>query len=112
MSRRHDVPGNPEAGRVDVLLFDATCFVAARRHVGAGALMRRLGIGRLRAGDLLQALVAKGVLYPWPWRGVYRCAPGAWPWLMVAVRDPWAPCRPAGPDGLAGYRPYPARGVA
>lgn len=111
MIRRHDVPGNPEAGRVDVLLYDATLFVAARRHVGAGALMRRLGIGRLRAGDLLQALVAKGVLYPMPWRGVYRSAQGAWPWLMVAVRDPYAPLRPAGPDGLAGYRPRAGGGV-
>lgn len=92
---------NPDAGRVDPLFWPLVRFVAARPSIGVVGLMRRFKIGRQRACDMLIAVTERGVLYRGHWRGVYRTHHDAWPWLLVAENDAYAP---GSPGGLRGYR--------
>lgn len=63
----------------DPLIEDVTRFAAARPYVGLGALMRRFGIGPVRAKELLWALDERHVLlsYVRGWR-VASVSPHAW----------------------------------
>jgi hypothetical protein len=74
----------PPLGHDDPLLPAVTRFVAARPVVGVVGLARRFGLGRRRAGRLLEVLRAQRVCLGYPWHGVYRVNPHAW----VALQDP------------------------
>ena len=87
---------NSDAGRSDALHWHAVRFVAARPSIGVVGLMRRFDIGRQRAYDLLMALREDGVVYAGHWRGVFRTHHHAWPWLLVAESDAYAPGSPGG----------------
>lgn len=77
----------------DLLPHLVLCFVAARARIGVRGLMRRFGISRERAVFLLEALTDRGVLF-YGRRGGYCTHRDAWPWLMLAISDPWAPVAP------------------
>ncbi|HGT2748146.1 TPA: hypothetical protein ACM2VS_005731 [Pseudomonas aeruginosa] len=62
----------------DPLLPAAARFAAARPSLGPVALMRRLGIGRKRAGLLLDALDDTRVLIGPGHRAAWRVNPHAW----------------------------------
>lgn len=89
----------PPPGHDDPLLPVVMRFVAARPGgIGAGALMRRFGLGRRRATRLLEVLRAQRVCLGAPWCGVYRVNHAAWASLPVPTavnRARWA-------SGLAG----------
>lgn len=73
----------PPIGHDDPLLPAVSRFVAARPGaIGAGALMRRFGIGRKRAGMLLYVLSCSRVCLGRPVRGVFRVNYWAWPDLQ------------------------------
>ena len=76
----------PPIGHDDPLLPAVSRFVAARPGaIGSGALMRRFGIGRLRAGILLYVLSCSRVCLGRPFRGVYRVNHEAWTALQGGV---------------------------
>lgn len=80
------------AGHDDPLLPAVTRFVAARPAIGRGALVRWFGVGRYRAGRLLEVLRAQRVCLGYPARNVYRVNPHAWAALPVpsaAERRTW-----------------------
>lgn len=69
----------PPIGYDDPLLSAAMRFVAARPgRIGGGALMRRFGIGRKRAGTLLYVLSCTRVCLGGPVGGVWRVNHQAW----------------------------------
>lgn len=69
----------PPIGYDDPLLPAAMRFVAARPgRIGGGALMRRFGIGRKRAGTLLYVLSCTRVCLGGPVGGVWRVNYQAW----------------------------------
>lgn len=69
----------PPIGYDDPLVSAAMRFVAARPgRIGGGALMRRFGIGRKRAGTLLYVLNCARVCLGGPVRGVWRVNYQAW----------------------------------
>ena len=76
----------PPIGHDDPLVPAASRFVAARPGaIGSGALMRRFGIGRLRAGMLLYVLSCSRVCLGRPFRGVFRVNRQAWADLQGGV---------------------------
>lgn len=78
----------PPIGHDDPLVSVVSRFVAARPGaIGSGALMRRFGIGRLRAGKLLYVLSCSRVCLGRPYRGVYRVNHQAWAALQGGAAD-------------------------
>lgn len=68
----------PPPGHDDPLLPAVARFAAARPNLGATALVRRFGLGRRHAAQLLEALRVQRVCMGPAWCGVYRVNPHAW----------------------------------
>ena len=68
----------PPPGHDDPLLPAGARYADAVPNLGPGALVRRFGLGRRHAAQLLEVLRAQRVCMGLAWRGVYRVNPHAW----------------------------------